>query len=214
MRRPRHEAIRAKRDAGRSSREKKGELEEKVRKIASHRETRTISRKDMPEPWAYIENKFPRLANVLSKTTIYKNANTAFCKKLGIPPDAGGVFVPAVSAVLVCYARKIPDEAVVVHEMLHYCSQLMGSRFVNADEEEDFAYLESIPYLAQRGYGRHWIAESYLLPYYTSREVEKHRLANGGKALSRSELRSAKADALAYCKSLVSRTLGHKPKGT
>lgn len=206
-RRPtRSEALRRRAEAREDAKGRVRASNEKVEKIASHRETVVLTREDHPEAWEYVEEAFPRLAQRIRETTVYRNENTYFCKKIGIPPSAGGLFIIKASAILVCYNRKLEDDVVIVHEMLHYASQLMGSRFRHEDEEEDFAYLRSIPYLARR-YGRDWIAGTYLLPYYWSRERRDEEKARN-RRLTPKEDSECRARALDKCKSLVDKTLG------
>ena len=144
---------------------------------------------------------FPRLKNRISETKVYRNENTYFCKKLGIPKQAGGLFLIKASTIVVCYNNKHDDDIVIVHELLHYSSQLMGSRFRNEDQEEDFAYLNSIPYMVRK-YDKKWIVENYLLAYYWSREQREMLKGKEVKKLTSSEKRAAREKALCKCNSL------------
>lgn len=215
MKIPRLEALRKRRELEKQLKERASLAREKAEQIAKHRETVLLSRDDHPEAWKFIEEMFPRLSTVISQTKVYANKNTYFCEKVGIPPNAGGLFIIKASAIVLCHS-KCPDDIVIVHELLHYCSQLMGSRFRNEGFEEDFAYQTSIPYIAQRGYSEDWIAEKYLLPYYWSREQEallrKKRAAKGKPPpkLTLSEKYKAKDLALEKCKSIVHRKLHGK----
>ena len=62
---------------------------------------------------------------------------------------------------------------VIVHELLHYVSRLLGGAMTNRELEENFAYSNSVPYLVENGYDDAWIAEKYLLPYYLGLEMSK-----------------------------------------
>lgn len=144
----------------------------KLQKIKEHPETRAYTRKDFEPAYKYVEEMFPELASAIAATVIYKNPNTYFCqnkKGVGLPKNVGGVYMIKVGAILVCHST-IPDDVIVVHEMLHFASNMLGSRLKNAAAEEDFAFCRSIPYIVQQGASKEWIAKRYLLPYYTNRE--------------------------------------------
>lgn len=174
-----YDHLRRRREYEESLRQNNEAAKEKIAEIAKHPETKLIRRDDMPDPWVFVEQLFPRIAPTIATTVVYKNENTAFCKNIGVPPEAGGLFFIKASAILLCYNKeKFKDDVVICHEMLHYASQLLGGKMQTSNIEEDFAYFKSIPYLSLHGYSDKWIAEQYMLPHYWGREY--HRLAKEG----------------------------------
>jgi hypothetical protein len=133
--------------------------------IKAHSQTRVLARGDIPEAYEYVEDLFPRCAEPLSKTLIYKNDNTAFFPRIGLPA-AGGMYIRPVGAVIICYAKEFSDDVVAVHELLHCTHALLGSKNISERQEEDFAYGKSIPYLLGKGYDEEWIVKKYLWPFY------------------------------------------------
>ena len=167
----RYEAIRRRREAEGHMRSSDAETGEKIAAIAAHPETKIIKRQDLSSPWEYVEDLFPRIAPAIARTNIFKNENTAFCKNIGIPSEAGGIFLIRASTILICWNEdRFKDDVVVCHEMLHYASQLLGGSMKSVDAEENFAFSKSINYLISRGYTKEWIRDEYMLPYYWSRE--------------------------------------------
>lgn len=189
---------------------------ERVNKIKNHQETVLLKKEGLPEPWEYVEGRYPRIAKNIAQTVVYQNENRAFCRRIGIPEGVGGLFVVPASTVLLFYRRRVPAEVVIVHELLHFTSQLLGRNFTDEDFEEDFAYFESLPYLVSRGYTREWLADTYLYPFYAqkmAREYEERQ----GKALSASSRKSVFRDAKICCKRMVDKFLdgldGNEKKG-
>jgi len=172
----RYEAIRARRL--REAKLKEGDKwKEILALIRGHPETRVMGREQLLPAYSFVERMFPAVAPAIRSMVVYKNDNTAFCRRIGIPKEAGGAFLVRASAILICYtglmSAPVPDDVVVVHEMLHYVAQLMGSRFTSSVSEEDFAYAKAIPYLLEQGAKEDWIRQRYLLPYYWSLEMLK-----------------------------------------
>lgn len=194
------EALKKRREIELELKRRAEDARKKAKQIIEHPETVVLLRDKFPEAWEYVEQSFPRLAERIRHTKVYKNENTYFCKKLGIPKEAGGLFIIKASMVLICYG-KFSDDVVIVHELLHFISQLIGSRFVNQDHEEDFAYTNSIPYLATR-YDEEWIVNKYMLPYYWGRE----QVALGRKP-TLAEKESTKLIAIEKCKLLIKNSL-------
>lgn len=180
----------------------------RLEEVKRHRETEVVGRGEFPAVWEHVESKFPRLAECLRATTVYKNTNTAFCKRIGIPPEAGGMFVVQASTIVLFHTKRIPTDAVLVHEMLHYASQMMGSRFQDEAYEEDFAYQESIPYLLQVGYEPDWIAEKFLLPYYLHLAMIREVAQRSKTTISKAAHRRLRRSSLEKCKDVVSKRLG------
>jgi hypothetical protein len=177
-----------------------------VEEIRGHPETKEMGRDKLIGAYEYVESLFPSAAPAVSAMRVLKNENTAFCRRLGVPPGAGGLFLVDASSILVCY-NQFPDDVVVVHEMLHFVSQVLGSRFRNERAEEDFAYSKSIPYLVGIGWARERIRDEYLMPYYLGLELSK--IARRPPASSMDEAREA---ARLTCCAIVSSELGDGPK--
>lgn len=133
--------------------------------IKAHSQTRILARDDLPGAYAYVEGLFPSCADAVSKTPIYKNDNTAFFPRIGLP-SAGGMYIRPVGAVVICYAKQFSDDVVAVHELLHCVHALLGSQAASERQEEDFAYGKSIPYLLDNGYSEKWVVEEYMWPFY------------------------------------------------
>ncbi len=173
-------------------------------KIQQHFDTKRLGRDSYPDAWEYVENYFVALAPKIRNTIVYKNDNTAFCAKINVPKEAGGLFFIKTGAILICYTRGFKDDVVIVHEMLHYCSQLLGSRFRNRNIEEDFAYLKSIRYLLSKGYDEKFIQEKYMLPHYFTFEMSK---ISTGKPLSGTERAECRERAIQKVKALYDQEL-------
>lgn len=192
-----YEHLRLKREREEAERSANSLWNERIAKLAAHPETKLLVKENHPKAWAYVEQMFPLIAELISNTKIYKNTNTAFCDKIGVPRGAGGLFVKPASAILVCWNKdRIPDDVVIVHEMLHFSSQLLGSRMASEEVEEYFAYVKSIPYLISRGFDKKWIAEEYLFHYHygkvlneTAKKLGKevHKLGMGDRAMAKEE---------------------------
>jgi len=183
---------------------------QRMGEIKAHPDTKVIVRKDLPEPWVYVEQMFPDIARDIAKAVVYKNENTAFLENIGIPTDAGGVFVRPANAIIVGYNEKeTPTDVVIVHEMLHYASKLMGGNFASFEAEENFAFSNSIKYLELRGMSREAICNDYMLPYYWSlmaaRIVNEPGRGRGG--LTKDEKEQAKAMAQDECKLMIRQAL-------
>lgn len=198
-----YEAIRLRRDAEKNLRNKRAEARKKAEEIAAHPETKIITKADIPAPWEYIENLYPRISSAIAQTKIFKNENTAFCKNVGIPPEAGGVFLVQACTIVICWTNdKFKDDVVICHEMLHYTSQLLGGHMVSRAFEEDFAYGKSVKYLTDHGYSKQWICEEYMLPYYWSMDISRsqRRLR---RQLNSIEKEEARQRAMIKCNDII-----------
>lgn len=194
-----YEAMRQKRLAERRVRDRGLDV---ARQIREHPETRLLSRGDLLPAYEYVERAFPSTAPAVAATVVYKNENTAFCKRMGIPRGVGGMFLVDASSILVCH-NPFPDDVVVLHEMLHFVSQMLGSRFTNTPMEEDFAYSKSVNYLVSIGWERERIRDKYMLPYYQGRE-----LSLVGHKPSREESDKAIEMAKSRCDKIIDEELG------
>jgi hypothetical protein len=140
----------------------------------------------------------------LSSTRILKNDNTAFCRNIGIPVGAGGLYVKPSSTILVLYS-KFPDDIVIVHELLHLVSRMLGGEG-STIVEEDFAYGQSLPYVLGRG-DRDWVLHKYLMPYYVGYVIKKKKLDSA----SAKGMREAKKLAEEHCNRMIEAALGIMP---
>jgi hypothetical protein len=107
--------------------------------VIDHEETVVLTPEECPGAWDYVCNVFPSLDESIRSIKVYKNENTYFMNKIGIPKGVAGIFVPAANAIVVCWCSSIPVDVVLVHELLHYASRLIGSHMKNSAYEEDFA---------------------------------------------------------------------------
>lgn len=206
-----YEAICKRREAEEEYSKSVEEAKEALEKLSKHPETKIITRGDHPFAWRYVEDMFPRIAQSIQEMKVYKNENTAFCKKIKVPPHAGGIFFIRSSTILICWTKeKFADDVIICHEMLHYAAQLLnGGRMGTEAIEEDFAYSKSIKYLNLRGFSDDWIAKEYMLPYYSSKEINltQEKLA---RPLTRKEREEAKERAIAHCKAVIDLELRNK----
>lgn len=175
-----------------------------IETIVSHYRTTRISKPDMPGPWVYASDLFPCFAETIDKTIVYKNESRLLFERLGIPAGVGGFFVRASSTIVVCGSRGVPDDVIILHEMLHYVSQLAGNNFLSMEPEENFVFSNSVRYLAETGRSREWIARKYMLPYYASLAMSKAKKKANASAL--------KAEALLFCERMISEKLDGLPK--
>ncbi len=203
----RYEYVRQRRAYEQQLRDDAKKSAEVLDRIKKHFDTTLLGRETYPEAWQYVENLFPGISDKIRNTKVYKNENTAFCSKIGLPKEAGGLFFIKTSAILICWTRSFKDDVVIVHEMLHYCSQLLGSRFQNRLVEEDFAYLKSIRYLLSKGYDEKFIQEKYMLPHYFTHEMSKASQASGGGRLTPAQRAECRDLALGRVKSLYDQEL-------
>jgi hypothetical protein len=180
-----------------------------VERIRDHPDTRVLSREALLPAWLYVEGLFPSVANKVGLTSVYKNDNTAFCKKIGIPCGVGGMFFISASTLLVCHNTVFGDDVIVVHEMLHYVSQLLGGAMKNRRLEEDFAYSNSINYLLSNGYDEKTTQEKYLLPYYHGYEVNEWSRWHKGRPPA-SVVATAREKAMERCRSMILSATGRQ----
>jgi hypothetical protein len=134
--------------------------------VRTHGNTKRVVREELVRPYEFVEGMFPSVAKVIAQTRIYKNTNTAMLTRLGLR-HAGGVYIRFANSILICYTTTFPDDVVAVHELLHAASDLMGASLkALPEQEENFAYSRSVPYLLARGYNQEWIITKYMWPYY------------------------------------------------
>jgi len=76
--------------------------------LKAHPQTRVYGEADIPHVYAYIKGLFPPVSVPLSRIFIFKNANTAFFKKVGLPA-VGGMYSKVAGAVVICYNKDFDD---------------------------------------------------------------------------------------------------------
>lgn len=201
MKHSRYEIMRLRREREGKYREEVRKGEQNLVKIQGHPETTLITKETMPDAFQFVEDLLPGVAPTIAITKIYRNTNTAFAKKVGIPEYAGGVYFPALGSIVICWNRdNLREDCVVVHELLHYASHLMGSRMRNEGSEEYFAYTKSIPFLISKGYSREFVAEKYLLPFFQNRKVQEFMRSKGlthSNMIKRGEMEELKKETIA-----------------
>jgi hypothetical protein len=199
-----YEAVQQRREAEKRYQDSIEEQKEALQKIIEHPETITIKRENLPDPWIYVEDMFPRIAASITGMTVYKNENTAFYKKIKVPPTVGGLFFIRSSTILICWTKeKFKDDVVICHELLHYAGQLLNGGPMGTEAiEESFAYSKSIKYLNLHGYSDKWIIEQYMLPYWSGfeRRMEEKVL---GRALTNGEKEQNRQKAITRCQAII-----------
>jgi len=159
-------------------REVEDHWEQKERAILSHPETwrftpdgRDAGIGTIPDernPFFYVKNLFPNLEKSIYKTQCLVIENSYFWSStLKLPDNAAGLYVPSIGVILMCrnYHHKLVIDDVLVHELLHRASHLLG-RMQNESIEEEFAFSYSIDWFKGR-YAKSYVLEHYLMPYCT-----------------------------------------------
>ncbi len=199
-----YEAVQKRREAEKKYQDSIEKQKEYVRKIKEHPETIVITRDNLPAPWIYVEEMFPRIASSIADMIVYKNENTAFYKKIDVPAGVGGLFFIRASSILICWTKeKFTDDVIACHELLHYAGQLLNGGPMGTEAiEESFAYSKSVKYLNLHGYSDQWIIDEYMMPYWSGfeRRLEEKEL---GRALTKTEMERNKGKAAARCRGII-----------
>jgi len=146
-----------------AKRETKDRIHQLRVEVGGHVNTRLMTIKDLPEPYAFVMEKFPEVADLIKDIKLYKNDNTALWKRLGLEMVAG-LYIRPLSTVLIMYSPKVPDDVIAVHELLH-CAHDKLHLAEDVFANETMTFRASIPYIAKR-YDEAWIVENYLFPFY------------------------------------------------
>jgi len=152
---------------------KKKEIEKlysNVKKIISSCRTKTVGYEENKIAFEYVNSLFPN-CNV-KDVSVYK-APKSLLDKRGFS-HADGFYLPDLKVILFSNNRnlrkrkrkegKVPDEVVLIHELLHYCYYEQGMQSFTTEIIEEFAYGWSVPYLKKIGYSDEKIIEEYFYP--------------------------------------------------
>jgi hypothetical protein len=151
-------------------------------KIASHPEVWIYapdtdkSDFDNQRPFEYVSEMFPKLRSEIRKTKCIVIENTYFWgSTLSLPQNAAGLYVPALGVILLArnYYYRLDLKDVLVHELLHRASHLLG-HMSSEPVEEEFAFSYSIAWFAKK-YEKDFIIEHYLMPYCTYSIMKSER---------------------------------------
>jgi len=137
--------------------------------IKSSANTREIHYPEYKESFDYVDNKFP--GNDVKDVMIFL-CSKGLLKRLGYV-GLGGFFEKILKTVIICDCGSI-DET-IVHEMLHYISDLSMAKSYSVGLEEEFAYINSIDFLRSKGRTDEYITGTVLLPYLIGK-VDKNKM--------------------------------------
>jgi len=140
-----------------------------IDKIKSSANTREINYPEYKESFDYVDNKFP--GNRVKDATIFL-CSKGLLKGLGYV-GLGGFFEKILKTIIICNEGAI-DET-IVHEMLHYVSDLSLATSYSVELEEEFAYINSIDYLRNKGRTDEYIISTVFLPYLMGK-VDKNKI--------------------------------------
>ena len=157
-------------------------LKNNIKKIAQNKKTQIISYsdKEYSKSFKYVEKLYPNIN--LKEVTIFL-VEGEILKSIGYN-GIGGFFDKINKNIVVAKNLKINNEdifgkitvdEVIVHELLHYVSDVLMLNFSNILYEEEFAYSNSIEYLRKKGYTNHQIIQNNFLPFLYS-IVDTHKL--------------------------------------
>jgi len=150
-----------------------------IGKIKSSANTREIRYPEYKESFDYVDNKFP--GNKVKDVSVFL-CSKGFLKNLGYV-GLGGFFEKILKTIIICNEGDV-DET-IVHEMLHYVSDLSLATSYSVEIEEEFAYINSIDYLRDKGRTDEYIVSTIFLPYLMGK-VDKNVIIK--KVLSAEDL--------------------------
>lgn len=140
----------------------------KHKEIEDHPETWRVDPSNIDKSFSYVSNIFPDLEDGIYNTRCYSIGNSYFWKrKLNLPSNAAGIYAPAVGVVLLNVTPdiKLNWADILVHELLHRASHLLG-HLQSERIEEEFAFSYSMEWF-KRNYSKEFVLENYLMPYCT-----------------------------------------------
>ena len=130
-----------------------------IEKIKGTANTKEIHYPEYKNSFDYVDGKFP--GNDVKDVTVLL-CSKGFLKSLGYI-GIGGFFEKILKTVIIC--DDGPIDETIVHEMLHFVSDMSMSKSYSVGIEEEFAYINSIDYLRQKGRDDCYIMNQVFLPY-------------------------------------------------
>jgi hypothetical protein len=166
-----------------------------IEKIKKHYSTKVLGYKNYKNAYDYVDKLFPK-AEV--KNVVIYRCNIDYLKRLGYK-SVGGFYNRIMQAVVIpstfnfgdkkgklwdSIKAKLTDDEVVVHELLHYASDMHSRGITSAEIEEEFAYGHSVKYLRSKGHSDEYIVKNNFLPFLIStidphRSIREVMVANG-----------------------------------
>jgi hypothetical protein len=134
--------------------------------------TKKILYEDYKEAFNYVGKIFP---DIDVRTIDVRQCSPLLLKKLGYN-GVGGFFEKTTKTVVISAHKlvstvsrfsvnaKLKKDEVIVHELLHYCHDSIGSN-IGSNLREEFAYGWSMPYLRKKGYSDEEIIKDNYMPY-------------------------------------------------
>lgn len=164
--------------------------------VMTHVNTSLLDIRSLPDPYHFVMEYYPQVADLIREIKIYKNDNTALWRRLGLS-GAAGLYIRPLSMVLIMYSPTVPDDVVAVHELIHCANDKLHLAANDQFAQETMTFRASIPYLAKK-HKSDWIVKNYLYPFYS-----------GFYAASRRK--DPSADALHKAWQIVHEETGEKP---
>jgi hypothetical protein len=161
----------------------------------------------------YILSLFPQFADCVSSVQMFKNENTAYCKKIGCPAGVGGCYFVNENFILICWNPTVEYELVACHELLHYVSRLCGSSVSSVEQEENFAFSKSIRFALGIGKDLTWVRDVYMKPFYSylARQAFSSTVVQNGapqQVIGESHKKLAEQYALQKMNELITKEIG------
>jgi len=140
--------------------------------IKNNLSTKKILYENYEEAFDYVGKIFP---GIDVKKIDVRQCSPLLLKKLGYD-GVGGFFEKTTKTVVIsahklvtstsrfAVSAKLKRDEVIVHELLHYCHDSIGSN-IGSNLREEFAYGWSMPYLRKKGYSDEEIIRDNYMPY-------------------------------------------------
>lgn len=139
--------------------------------IKNDTDTIKINHPEYKKSFDYVDKRFPD--KDVKNVTIYL-CSTSLLKKLGYF-GLGGFFEKVMKTIVInkdmdfdgegVFAGKISVDEAIVHELLHYVSDLSNTKKTSVEIEEEFAYSNSLGYLRSKKYSDEEIINNNFLPF-------------------------------------------------
>jgi len=133
--------------------------------VIAHPQTWIVHRGPETDPcFKYMENLFPQTQKGIAETNIYFIRNGYFWSStIDLPTEAGGLYAPSIGAIFLKDGTGINWEIILVHELCHRASHLLG-RMGSQEVEENFAFFHSLGFIKPK-YPKEFVISKYLKPY-------------------------------------------------